>query len=264
MKDIYGKPRPDLLDRCDPDLQKLASFQVGGLGQKLANAPILVTSGICRDPHNLIDDGFASFPSGHSSASWAGLLYLSLFLCSKFAIAIPILPVGAAGQTSYSLPNKSSQRNATNGSRKAFPARNRAAAPPTYLLILAAIPVGTAVFISGSRWFNYRHHGFDILFGSLIGVVFAWFGFRWYHLPVRRGAGGSWGARSKDRAFYLGLGVPSYAGEEGWASLTADRSFDIEHEASVLDSGVTSNADHPTGRDERGTTSNSESSTPPK
>lgn len=45
-------------------------------------------------------------------------------------------------------------------------------------------------------------------------------------MPIRQGAGWSWGARSRDRAFYIGLGVGSYVGPEGWASKKDDDDFD--------------------------------------
>lgn len=57
-----------------------------------------------------------------------------------------------------------------------------------------------------------------------MGIVCAWFSFRWYHLPIRQGAGWSWGARSRDRAWGIGVGVGSYVGPEGWGS--AKRSDD--------------------------------------
>lgn len=37
-----------------------------------------------------------------------------------------------------------------------------------------------------------------------------------YHLPVRRGAGWSWGPRNTDKAWGVGVGVPSYADVKGW------------------------------------------------
>lgn len=90
-------------------------------------------------------------------------------------------------------------------------ARRQAAAPPLYLLAFAAAPFCTAVFIASSRWFDFRHHGFDILFGFLIGTVCAVCAFRWYHLPVSRGAGWAWGPRCADKAWWAGVGSFSYA-----------------------------------------------------
>jgi len=92
--------------------------------------------------------------------------------------------------------------------------RDEAAAPPTYLLLLVYVPLGAAIFISGSRYFNYRHHGFDIISGALIGIVTSWFSFRWYHLPVGQGSGWSWGPRSASKAFGVGVGSHGYVDEE--------------------------------------------------
>ena len=90
--------------------------------------------------------------------------------------------------------------------------RNEAAAPPIYLLLTLMVPIGTAFYICASRWFDYRHHGFDIISGSLIGIFTAWFSFRLYHMPIARGSGWSWGPRSPRRAFGVGVG------SLGWVS----------------------------------------------
>ncbi|KAL2872126.1 phosphatase PAP2 family protein [Aspergillus lucknowensis] len=205
LKDLYGKPRPDLLARCDPDLSNIATHAVGGLGQRLEGAPTLVSWEICRNTaDDLKWDGFASFPSGHSSFSFAGLTYLSLWLCSKFSIKFPYLPHSPFSQDLHA--------------QNRLSIRTQGAAPPVYLVIFAFVPWAVAFFISASRWFDYRHHGFDIIFGSLMGVVFAWVGFRLYSPPITRGAGWSWGARSRDHAFFKAVGVPSNIGDDNWAS----------------------------------------------
>lgn len=262
MKDIYGKPRPDLLARCNPDLENVAAFLVGGLSKGLPNAPIVVTAGICQTTGSTLNDGFASFPSGHSSFAWAGMTYLALFLCSKFAIAIPFLSPARFGSFDQSQHKLSAyegpltHRN-EHSETTAVPSRNQAAAPPVHLLILVLVPIGTAIFISGSRWYDYRHHGFDIIFGSLIGFGFAWLGFRWYHLPIRRGAGWSWGARSRERAFYTGLGIPTYVGNEGWMSAKATMNQDLESQGTVLGAGRTDLPETDIVRDGQNNASNS-------
>jgi len=91
-------------------------------------------------------------------------------------------------------------------------ARNQAAAPPVYLLVIAIIPFFASVYIASTRYSDYRHHGFDILFGFFIGTVSAFFAFYYYHLPIASGAGWSWGPRSKDRSFWAGVGVGNYVG----------------------------------------------------
>jgi membrane-associated phospholipid phosphatase len=239
LKDLLGKPRPDFLARCDPDVSLISKYAVSGLGAVVDNAPILVDYRICRNQISFVtNDGFAAWPSGHASFSWAGMLYLTFFLCAKFAISIPYLAPRTYSRdrnlASFEVHNHHHQGEGDH--REDIPLRNQAAAPPIYLLILAFVPIGTALFISVSRWFDYRHAGFDIISGAVIGIFFAWFGFRWYHLPIRTGAGWSWGARSRERAFYTGLGLPTYVGDEGWSSAKAARA-DLEHGNNILGSG---------------------------
>ncbi|KAL2832064.1 PAP2 superfamily-domain-containing protein [Aspergillus cavernicola] len=206
LKDLYGKPRPDMLARCDPDLSNIAAYAVSGLGERLAGAPTLVSWEICRNRADLLKlDGFVSFPSGHSSFSFAGLTYFSLWLCSKFSIKLPHLAHSPLTQDLRA--------------RNRLAIRDSGAAPPIYLVIAAFVPFAVAFFISASRWFDYRHHGFDIIFGSLMGVVFAWVGFRLYSPPISRGTGWSWGARSREHAFFRGVGVPSNVGDDNWGGL---------------------------------------------
>ncbi|KAJ4515453.1 hypothetical protein HRR73_005285 [Exophiala dermatitidis] len=247
LKDLTGKPRPFMLAVCDPDTspEAIRKYQIGGLGASLSSAvPIVVDSRICRNTDkSRMRNAFASWPSGHSSFSWAGLLYLTFFLCAKFAVHIPFLPQTSTSYSrryistfdeeielvqNYQASKESSTLSNASNTRRPAPIRNEAAAPPIYLLILAFVPVGVAAFISVSRWFDYRDHGLDILSGSLIGIFMAWFGFRWYHLPIRGGSGWAWGARSRGRAFWVGVGRPNYVGDEGWESARAAHQHDLE------------------------------------
>lgn len=88
--------------------------------------------------------------------------------------------------------------------------RKDAAAPPLYLLVVVLIPTCGAIYIASTRFTDYKHAGFDVLFGSLEGLIAAWFAFRLYHLPVRRGAGWAWGPRHRSAAFGIRTGVGSY------------------------------------------------------
>lgn len=58
-----------------------------------------------------------------------------------------------------------------------------------------------------------QHAGWDISIAFLEGFLIGWFAFRWYHLPVRMGAGWSWGPRSQEAVFGIGFVVPGYAKE---------------------------------------------------
>jgi membrane-associated phospholipid phosphatase len=72
MKNLFGKPRPDLLSRCQPDLAHFSDYIVGGISNISSNGQ-LVSGDICKNPNKaVLDDGFRSYPSGHSSSSAAG------------------------------------------------------------------------------------------------------------------------------------------------------------------------------------------------
>ncbi|KAF2856068.1 acid phosphatase/Vanadium-dependent haloperoxidase [Plenodomus tracheiphilus IPT5] len=241
MKNLFGKPRPDLLSRCQPDLDRIQEFAIGGIvGDSFNPNWILVTSGICtQTDDDKLKDGFKSFPSGHASFSWAGLLYLTLFLASKFSVAIPHLSPRPYSQnpayTSAIAPSNLKKQNTasstlpfhkqdTSLSSPAYPTednvvpiRYQNAAPPVWTLVLVLVPVASAIYIASTRFTDFRHFGFDLLFGSLIGITCAWFSFRLYHLPITRGAGWAWGPRSYERAWGIGVGRGSYVGSEGWS-----------------------------------------------
>lgn len=71
MKLIFGKPRPDLLDRCQPDYENVQRYATGGYGQDISPRWVLVTSKICQQTDmDILNDGFKSFPSGHASCKF--------------------------------------------------------------------------------------------------------------------------------------------------------------------------------------------------
>ena len=220
---------------------QIAAHVVGNYAKDLDIRWALVDTDICRvADHGKLAPEFQSFPSGHCSFAWSGLLYLSLFLSAKFSFTIPYLPVhwmtatrpetpvddgnellplrhpvasSSAASTKFANP-----QNSSNTPVQAVPIYNQAAAPPIYGILLLLIPVGVAAYVGATRWAEYYHDGFDVISGSLIGIVAAILSFRWYHLPLSRGQGWAWAPRSKNRAFAIGLGVESYAGPEGWQS----------------------------------------------
>ncbi|KAL1845747.1 hypothetical protein VTK73DRAFT_452 [Phialemonium thermophilum] len=238
MKNLLGKPRPDLLARCQPDMANVAAYVVGGTAPQSADGQ-LVSARICQSTDtSTLNDGFRSFPSGHSSTSASGLVYLSLVLASKFGAAFPFwLPavrracdysafpsrLNPKSNTSTLLPGGDTRQEAIELERRQFDgpvarnaqettsARRQAAAPPVYLFAIAVAPFLAAVYISSTRWFDFQHHGFDILFGFFIGTVTSLLAFRYYHMPLAAGAGWAWGPRSEDDAWWAGLGCRGYA-----------------------------------------------------
>lgn len=126
-------------------------------------------------------------------------MYLALYICAKFAITIPFL--------NYTNLSTRDQFTSTN-------LRSQAAAPPTYLVIFPLLPIALAIYVASTRYSDFYHHGFDIIVGALLGTASAWIGFRWYHMPIRRGGGWAWAPRSHERAFVRGIGIVTYAKNE--------------------------------------------------
>ncbi|KAL8824008.1 MAG: hypothetical protein Q9191_005370 [Dirinaria sp. TL-2023a] len=212
LKNLVGKPRPDLISRCDPDLANASNFVLAGVNDRISEGT-LVSWTICRQTDlAILNDGFESFP-----ISFAGLFYFALYLCSKFAVRIPYLlgyPPSPPQEAFSTPPHRSDQEKDdvtpqnTTIPEEAF--RNGAAAPPTYLLVLPLIPICVALYISSTRYSDFKHHGFDIIAGSAIGLVIAWLSFRMYHVPVERSAGWAWRPRSAQKAFGIGVGIVGY------------------------------------------------------
>ncbi|KAI9320217.1 phosphatidic acid phosphatase type 2/haloperoxidase [Dichotomocladium elegans] len=135
IKITVGRPRPDFIDRCQPSPG--------------AVDPVLGLSDytICTTPadSHLMIDGFKSFPSGHSSFSFAGLSYLAFYIAGKIQM---------------------------------FDERGH-----TYKGFLFAFPIIGALLVAISRTSDYRHHWQDVFVGSLLGIACAYFSYRQYY-PV--------------------------------------------------------------------------------
>ncbi|KAF2653947.1 acid phosphatase/Vanadium-dependent haloperoxidase [Lophiostoma macrostomum CBS 122681] len=140
LKNAIGKPRPDLIDRCDIDWTKVV-WSRGG------NNMTLQTVDICSQKDDAkLQDGFKSFPSGHSSTAFAGLFYLSLYLAAKLHV------LDSKGEV-----------------WKSF---------------IVLIPTLAAALVAGSRIMDARHHPFDVLSGSAMGILVAWGAYRQYFPPL--------------------------------------------------------------------------------
>lgn len=135
IKNAAGRPRPDLLSRCKP--------REGTPGNKL------VDFSVCTETdHHTLNDGWRSFPSGHSSFSFSGLGYLSLFLAGQLKIFRPHSHLAGV------------------------------------LTVLA--PLLGAALIAMSRLEDYRHDVWDVTAGSILGITVAWFSYRRYYPSLRR------------------------------------------------------------------------------
>jgi diacylglycerol diphosphate phosphatase/phosphatidate phosphatase len=132
VKITVGRPRPDLIDRCQMD-------------PGLVDPPYgLSNFTICNQlDEAILNDGFRSFFSGHSSLSFAGLGFLALYMAGKLHV---------------------------------FDKGGHA--------LKAWLPLGpfmAASLVAISRTMDYRHHWQDVLCGSIVGTVFAYFSYRQYY-----------------------------------------------------------------------------------
>jgi len=94
------------------------------------------------------NEGHMSFPFGHSSTSFAGMLFLVLYLHGKFRIY--------------------SEENSASFSKS----------------ILLTSPLAIAFFIAISRAIDYHHNFSDIIAGALIGLGVAYYAYFLYYPPL--------------------------------------------------------------------------------
>ncbi|KAK9362555.1 phosphatidic acid phosphatase type 2/haloperoxidase [Lipomyces starkeyi] len=150
LKAIVGRPRPDAIDRCQPAVGS-ADGQPFGLS----------TVEICTQTNRFVlEEGWRSWPSGHSSTAFAGLFYLSLYWAGKLSL--------------YD---------------------NKGEVWKTALVMFPTLGAGA---IATSRLLDHRHHGTDVLCGSLLGVGTAWMAYRLYFPSLQDTAreGRAWSIRS--------------------------------------------------------------------
>ena len=130
--------------------------------------------------------------------AFAGLWYLSLYLAAIFDVVPPSATKylqrrdGVQQNDEAGEPLMQSYERVDDGHSVVD---KSAAAPPAYLLPLPYIPLGLAIFIAGTRYFDFRNHDIDVLAGSAVGTVTAWFGFRLYHPPLASHLREPWGPR---------------------------------------------------------------------
>ncbi|KAL0289647.1 UNVERIFIED_CONTAM: putative lipid phosphate phosphatase 3, chloroplastic [Sesamum calycinum] len=119
IKDAVGRPRPNFFYRCFPDGIAIFDLNDGDV--------------LCTGDKKIIKEGYKSFPSGHSSWSFAGLGFLALYLCGKIRV---------------------------------FDRNGHAAK-----LCIVLLPYLCAALVAISRVDDYWHHWTDVFTGSILGAV---------------------------------------------------------------------------------------------
>ncbi|XP_039012588.1 lipid phosphate phosphatase 2-like [Hibiscus syriacus] len=125
IKDAVGRPRPDFFWRCFPDGKDVYD--------RWGNV-------VCHGNKADIKEGHKSFPSGHSSWSFAGLGFLSLYLSGKIKVL----------------------------DRQGHIAK----------LCIIVLPLLAASLVAVSRVDDYWHHWNDVFAGGFLGLVVATFCYR--------------------------------------------------------------------------------------
>lgn len=107
---------------------------------------VLVDVSVCTAPlgEMYLIDAMKLTPSGHSSLAFSGLGFLTLWLLGQYKV----------------LNSKTRTSMVT--------------------IMMICSPMLLAAYIALSRTQDYRHHFFDVLFGSIIGILFAFMGYKKY------------------------------------------------------------------------------------
>ncbi|CAK7564331.1 MAG: hypothetical protein SEPTF4163_002220 [Sporothrix epigloea] len=149
IKNMVGRPRPDLLARCRPALGTPSNT--------------LVSIGVCTETdHHRLHDGWRSFPSGHSSFAFAGLGYTSLFLAGQLKIFVL--------HNSGSSPSLIGDRDKTIVHVRGDLGK----------ILICLMPLLGAAMIAISRCQDYRHDVYDVCTGALLGWTIAYWSYRRY------------------------------------------------------------------------------------
>lgn len=123
IKDAVGRPRPDFFWRCFPNGKGVFDTRT--------------TDVLCTGDKSVIKEGHKSFPSGHTSWSFAGLTFLSWYLSGKI---------------------------------RAFDRKGHVAK-----LCIVFLPILLAALVGVSRVDDYWHHWQDVFAGGVIGATVASF-----------------------------------------------------------------------------------------
>jgi membrane-associated phospholipid phosphatase len=155
VKWLIGGLRPHFLDVCQPD----TSLATGTGYNRKGFQQLYFTREICTGNIDQIDDSLESFPSGHSTAAFAGFVFLYLYLNAKLKVF-----------SNYH--------------------------PAMWKLIVIYAPVLGAVLIGGALTIDNFHNWYDVVAGAIIGTIMAFSSYRmtyaaiwdwrYNHIPLNR------------------------------------------------------------------------------
>jgi len=141
LKWLIGGLRPHFLAVCKPYIPNAALETGNGFRQ------IMYDRSICTGDPDEIDDSLESFPSGHSTAAFAGFIFLYLYLNAKLKV-----------WSNYH--------------------------PAMWKLIAIYAPVLGATLIAGALTIDEYHNWYDCLAGAIIGTVMAFSAYRMVYASI--------------------------------------------------------------------------------
>ncbi|KAG6040798.1 hypothetical protein E4U41_007015 [Claviceps citrina] len=222
LKWLIGGLRPHFLAVCKPDVRRAQAL--AGLNAK-GYQELYFTPDICTGDRKEINDSLESFPSGHTTAAFAGFVYLSLYLNAKLKLF-----------SNYH--------------------------PAMWKLALVYAPVLGATLIGGALTIDEYHNWYDVVAGAIIGTVMAFsayrmvyaavFDWRYNHIPLNRGSAFSYGGHGDgvdgvDAVFTRKAGWGGSRGVEKGHAAAAAASGSAAH--GTQEHGVTGHGLGPHGHD---------------
>ena len=142
LKWLIGGLRPHFLTVCQPNIPAITAEETGnGLRQ------IMYDRTICTGDADEIDDSLESFPSGHSTAAFAGFVFLYLYLNAKLKV-----------WSNYH--------------------------PAMWKLIATYAPILGATLIAGALTIDEYHNWYDCLAGAIIGTLMAFSSYRMVYASI--------------------------------------------------------------------------------
>jgi len=142
LKWLIGGLRPHFLAVCKPNIPPVTAQETGnGLRQ------IMYDRTICTGDPDEIDDSLESFPSGHSTAAFAGFVFLYLYLNAKLKV-----------WSNYH--------------------------PAMWKLVATYAPILGATLIAGALTIDEYHNWYDCVAGAIIGTTMAFSSYRMVYASI--------------------------------------------------------------------------------
>lgn len=153
IKWLIGGLRPNFLEVCKPDISRASRSGGNSTGlEGTGFGGIMYTFEICSamddtEQRRSVFNALQSFPSGHTTTSFAGFIFLYLYLNAKLKVF-----------SNYH--------------------------PSMWKLALTYAPVLCATLIGGSLTVDKSHNWYDVVAGAIIGTTFAFSAYRMVYAAV--------------------------------------------------------------------------------